>query len=204
MGQVEGDGFNRQRIAIGNFAAANGYEIAQWFEERGVSGKTEWEQRPAWVDMVSQFNGVRTIIIERLDRLARDLFIQEYVLKDLKKRGVVLLTAAGEETGDADPTRVLFRQILGAISAYDRANIVLKLRSARSRKKAQTGRCEGRKPYGNTEAERVVLCRIVNEKSNAKTPTEIARALNAEGVPPRSGKQWTAWTVNRILRREQC
>ena len=41
------------------------------------------------------------------------------------------------------------RQIFGAIAEYEKTMIVIKLRGARQRKKARTGRCEGRKPYGH-------------------------------------------------------
>jgi len=33
-------------------------------------------------------NGVKTIIIEKLDRLARDLMIQEHIIQDLQRRGI--------------------------------------------------------------------------------------------------------------------
>ena len=37
-GQVEGDGFKRQRAAIEKWAGTNGVTIVQWFQEEGVSG----------------------------------------------------------------------------------------------------------------------------------------------------------------------
>ena len=40
----------------------------------------------------------------------------------------------------------MMRQIMGAVSEYDKGMVVLKLAGARMRKRAQTGRCEGRKP----------------------------------------------------------
>ena len=87
-------------------------------------------------------NGVLSIIIERLDCLARELFIQEHILRDLKQRGAALVSVT-EQYLDSDPTRVLFRQIMGAIAQYDRTMTVLKLRAARRRMKATSGRCEG-------------------------------------------------------------
>lgn len=59
--------------------------------------------------MLLNMNRLRTILIERLDRLARELLIQECilrVLRDLKKFGVTLLSAT-EECLDSDPTRIL-------------------------------------------------------------------------------------------------
>jgi hypothetical protein len=50
--------------------------------------------RPAWVEMIGGIlsNGIRTIIVEKLDRLARDLMIQEHIIQDLGKRGIKLIS----------------------------------------------------------------------------------------------------------------
>jgi DNA invertase Pin-like site-specific DNA recombinase len=43
---LEGHGFTRHREAIQLYAKANHIEIVQTFEEEGVSGKTDMENRP--------------------------------------------------------------------------------------------------------------------------------------------------------------
>lgn len=200
MAQVDGDGFERQRLAIEKYAQANGYEVVRWFEEKGVSGKAEWDDRPAWVEMIAALNGTRTIIVERLDRLARELFIQEFALRELKKRDVQLLTAAGEDTSDGDPTRTLIRQILGSVFQFERTLLVMKLRGARQRKKAATGRCEGRIPFGMKPDETSVHGLIGQWTEQGLNPTDISRSLNQNGLKTRYGKPWRPWTVNRIVR----
>src|ERR1700676_888627 len=87
-GQIEGDGFPRQRADISRWAAANGVTIVRWFEERGISGKTELENRPALQELMVALasNGVRTVCIEKLDRLARDLMVQETILAEFRKQ----------------------------------------------------------------------------------------------------------------------
>jgi DNA invertase Pin-like site-specific DNA recombinase len=200
-GQLDGDGFPRQKDAIQRYADAHGMTIVRWFQERAVCGATEWENRPAWSDMVQKLNGVRTVLVEKVERLARDLGVQEWILRDLKARGVVLVSAT-EENLDADPTRVLFRQMLGAIAQYDRAMTVLKLRAARRRIRAATGRCEGRKPYGELPGEGEVLARMTELRSQERTFDHIAALLNAEGVQTRiAGGHWYGSTVAKILRR---
>ncbi|MGD0669931.1 MAG: recombinase family protein [Bryobacteraceae bacterium] len=202
-GQLDGDGFPRQREAIQRYADANGFRIVRWFEERAVCGATEWENRPAWSEMAQHLNGVRTIIVERLDRLARELFIQEYILRDLKQRGVTLVSV-GEQDLDSDPARVLFRQIMGAIGQYDRTMVVLKLRAARRRMKTSTGHCEGRKPYGARPGEHAVMERIRAERAAGRPFDAIAAALNTEGVPTRTaGRRWFGSTVAKIMRRPE-
>ena len=47
LGQVQGDGFERQGVAIKRYAAGNDIRIVKWFREEGVCGATDLENRPA-------------------------------------------------------------------------------------------------------------------------------------------------------------
>ena len=72
-GQIDGDGFPRQIGAVREYAKSNGMKITRVFREEGVSGTVEGMDRPTWGEMISAVltNGVRTILIESLGRLAR-------------------------------------------------------------------------------------------------------------------------------------
>lgn len=205
-GQEDGDGFTRQRIAIEQYAAQHGLQIERWFEE-SVTGKTEWEDRPAWMELIQQFasSAVETILIEKLDRLARDLMVQEHIIQDLQHRGIALISTT-EQGIDNDPTRKLIRQMFGAIAEYDRTMTVLKLRSARGRVKAAVGRCEGRKPYGTkSQEERSIVSHIMDRVSAGDTWAGIASSLNQQNVPARMvGRKWYPSTVRRIYKRWGC
>jgi DNA invertase Pin-like site-specific DNA recombinase len=198
-GQLDGDGFARQRAAIEMHAENHGLRIVRWFEERATPGATEWEDRPAWSEMIAYLNGIRTIVIERLDRLARDLMVQEHIALDLARRQITLVSTAEPDLGSSDPTRVLFRQIMGAIAQYDKAMVVQKLRSARQRIKARGEACEGRKPFGYYVAERETLSKIAALHHAGHTATAIARELNVSGLKPRFGQQWHPYVVSRII-----
>ena len=202
-GQLTGDGFTRQGIAIEKFAKANGHTLVKVFSEKAVPGATDMVDRPAWREMIGEAvdGGAEAIVIERLDRLARDLMVQEYIVQDIIKRGLVLLSTAEPDLCSTDPTRVLIRQILGAVAAYDKAMIVLKLRGARERKR-ESGRCEGIKPYGTLDGEPQVIGRMRELKAQGIGLSAIAQALNDEGIRPRSGSRWFPMTVSRILERE--
>src|SRR4051812_28667115 len=93
-GQVQGDGFTRQLKAIREYAAGHDIKIVTVYREEGVSGTVESIGRPAWTELMTALhaNGVRTIVIERLDRLARDLMIQETIIADLRKHGFELVS----------------------------------------------------------------------------------------------------------------
>ena len=201
-GQVGGDGFPRQLAAIKKYAASHDIRIVRVFEERGVSGTVEGMDRPVWAEMIGLMlgDGVRCILVESLGRLARELFVQEYILRDMEKRGLTLLSVAEPDLGSTDPTRVMFRQIVGAVHQYEKCMIVLKLRGARQRMKAKTGSCEGRKPYGTRDGEAEVIARMQALRSQGFGYDLIASKLNAAGIKPRSGAAWYGSTVNGILR----
>ena len=157
-----GDGYTRQLESINRYAAANDIEVVRIFKERGVSGEKELKNRPAFMEMLSALhaNGVRLILIERLDRLARSLYVQESIIAELKRHAFELISVEEPDLMKDDPGRVMFRQFQGAIAQCEKANIVLKLRGARQRIKARTGRCEGRKPYGANESEPAIIARL--------------------------------------------
>src|SRR5205807_9208055 len=93
------------------------------------------------------------LVIYRLDRLARDLVLQEQLLADVRRMGAEVHSTSAGEAGyladdPDDPSRALIRQILGAVSQYERAMIRLRMRSGRQRKAARGGYAGGRPPYG--------------------------------------------------------
>jgi DNA invertase Pin-like site-specific DNA recombinase len=196
QGQADGDGFDRQRIAIERYAAANDIQISGWYQDI-QTGKDEWEKRPGWTAMMGRLNGTRTVLVEKLDRVARAVLVQELILADLARREVRIVTSAGDDTSDDSPERTMFRQLLASFAQYERHTTVLKLRGARQRMKEETGRCEGRKPYGHRDGELAVLDRI--KSLSAFGAPVISEILNAEGVPTRYGKPWRATTIRRIL-----
>jgi DNA invertase Pin-like site-specific DNA recombinase len=95
-GQVEGDGFTRQLEAIKKYAAANDIKIVKVYREEGVSGTADWANRPAFSEMMTALlaNGTRTVLVERLDRIARDLMVQESIIADFKRKGLSIISMA--------------------------------------------------------------------------------------------------------------
>lgn len=199
--QISGDGFPRQLLAIKAYCATHDIKLVQVFREEGVTGAMEASHRPAWAQLLTALHsdGVKTVIVERLDRLARDLMVQETALADLQKHGFTLLSVAEPDLMAFDPTRILMRQLMGAVSQYDKSMIVAKLRGARERKKADTGSCEGRKAYGFYPGEQAILDRMKALRAEGLAFDRIAGVLNAEGLPNRAGGRWFGGVCNRIL-----
>src|SRR5687768_8259983 len=135
-GQAKGDGFPRQRQAIATYAKRHGLEVVEEYADEGVSGTRELANRPELARVLDRVahNGVKVVIVERADRLARDLMIGEIILDQFRRAGVRVLTADGVDlTNDDNPTATMIRQILGSVAQFDKAMVVLKLRAARER-----------------------------------------------------------------------
>ena len=205
QGQKDGDGFDRQRIAIERYAASHDIRVTGWYQDI-QTGKDEWQDRPGWSAMLAALNGTRTILVEGLHRVARAVLVQELILRDLGKRDVRLLTSSGEDTDDDAPERQLFRVLLAGFAQYERQSIVLKLRGARQRLKDAGGRGEGRVPYGGVDkhgisrpGEAETLARIKADSDSGASDRAIADHLNAAGILSRYGNPWRATTIRRIL-----
>jgi DNA invertase Pin-like site-specific DNA recombinase len=210
-GQIEGDGFPRQRTAVEKYARAHGIQVVAEYRDEGVSGTRELADRAGLAALLDRIesNGVRVVLIERADRLARDLMVGEVILGKFRELGVKVFEVEGGTeltAGDDDPTRVLIRQVLGAISQFDKSVVVLKLRAARERIRSREGRCEGRKPFGARPSEAKALARLLALRRKPRggermSMAKIADILNTEGYSTRGGKPWKPGTVHAILKR---
>ncbi|WP_260740099.1 recombinase family protein [Tunturiibacter lichenicola] len=199
---MEGDGFTRQLAAIKKHATAKGVKIVGIFREEGISGTKDLENRPALQDLLVALhsNGTKLVLVERLDRLARDLMIQESIIADMKRHGFEIVSVAEPDLCSDDPSRTLMRQMLGAFAQYERAIIVQKLRGARQRSRVKTGRCEGRKPFGTRPGENEVIDRMKSLRKGGMAVDKIAVVLNTEHAKPRAGERWYSTSVYRILK----
>jgi DNA invertase Pin-like site-specific DNA recombinase len=202
--QVEGDGLGRQRDKIKAYAAANGIQIVKWFEERGISGTVAARPSLQSLMVALMSNGVRLVVIEKLDRLARDLMVQEHIIADFRKHDFELVSAHEPDLCIDDPTRKLLRQIMGAISEYDKTMLVAKMRAGKDRKRTtDKGWREGRKPFGQHptkyKSEAKTLQHIKQLRASGLNYEQLARTLNADGSKTRSGGRWFPATIRRIL-----
>jgi DNA invertase Pin-like site-specific DNA recombinase len=202
--QVEGGGFDRQRDKIQAYASANDIQIVRWFEEEGVSGTIA--ARPSLQAMMVALmsNGVRLVLIEKLDRLARDLMVQEHIISDFRKHDFELISAHEPDLCIDDPTRKLLRQIMGAITEYDKTMLVARMRAGKQRKRLVDKKwTEGRKPFGQHptkyKSEPKTLAHIKELRAKGLNYEQLARELNTSGSKTRGGGEWFPATIRRIL-----
>lgn len=211
LGQVDGDGFPRQREAIEQRARAAGLTIVAEFLDEGVSGCKPLAERPGLCALLDRIrgNGVRVVLVEKADRLARELVEGELILREFRRLGVRVIESEGgvELTlGDSgNPTATMIRQILGSVAEFERSALVAKLRAARMRIRKERGRCEGVRPLGELEGEQDVVAAIRRlRRRNPKSGRvrgygEIAAELARLGLRTRHGRPWNRSTVRAVL-----
>lgn len=205
------DSDKRQRQAIEAYAKRAGYAIVDSYYDADVRGSDPVDQRPGFAAMLKRIagNGVRTIIVEAANRFSRDLIVQETGHRFLKDQGITLIAADSPETFVEDtPTSVMVRQILGAVSQFEKASVVAKLRGARERKmKAQAERgekvkCGGRRSYAEIDAEMVTLAKRLHRYSvngRRRSLRDVSSELAAQGHVATSGKPFGAEAVKRMI-----
>lgn len=207
--QVEGDGFRRQEEEIRAYCKTNSVELVKVYQEEAVSGTSDETARPAFQEMITAIlkNGVRTIIVEGLDRLAREYRIQETLLIYLASKGITLINArTGENVTEAisgDPMRKALIQIQGVFAELEKNLLVKKLRTAREAKKEETGKCEGRKSYEEANPELAdYIKKLYRKPRNGKRKTlqAIIDQLNSEGIKTLSNKEWTRANLHHALK----
>jgi DNA invertase Pin-like site-specific DNA recombinase len=199
------DSDRRQREAIAAFARRSGYEVVDEFYDAAVSGADPVDSRPGFASMLERIegNGVRTIIVETASRFARDLMVQEVGHAKLRERGIDLIAADNPGSFiDETPTAKLVRQVLGAISEFDKAMTVAKLRGARERKRKAEGKCEGRKSHAERNPELVALAKRLRRqrpKGGRISLRAISAELAAQGFLNENGRPFAAASVKSML-----
>ena len=213
VGQVQGHGFERQLETIQAYAREAGIEIVQVFKEEGISGTADETERPAFQELMTAVlgNGIRIIIVESMDRLARELRIQESLMIYLAAKNISLVSARTQEdvtaAVQADPLKKALIQVQGVFSELEKNQLVRRLKKGRDKARELTGRCEGRKPYGHTPDEQAVIRRIRAMRRKRRnglkgmTLKSIADRLNSEGIPTKDGLLWRPAQIHRILTR---
>lgn len=214
--QVDGLGLEVQESTIRGWCRTYKHRLVAVHRDEGVSGSNGVDGRVGLPVALAQVadGSVGAVVVARLDRLARDLVLQETLLSEVWRSGGEVLSCAGGE-GDLrddpdDPSRALIRQVLGAVSQYERSMIALRLRSGRVRKAERGGYAYGSPPYGwrsdvgvlvEVEEEQEVLALMRTLQATGASIRNIAEQLNREDTPARRGGRWHPTTVSRALTR---
>ena len=213
----DGLGLDVQSDACKKWARANSHRVVATFTDAGVSGSNGLDNRVGLADTLRALRNkeISGVVVYRLDRLARDLVLQESLLAEVRRMGGQVFTTSAAEAGylvddPDDPSRKLIRQVLGAVNEYERAMISLRLRSGRRAKAERGGFAYGSPAFGYraeggelvpVEEEQVTVRRITELHRQGLSLRAISETLDKEGHATKRGSRWHPQTVARIVKR---
>lgn len=188
-----------------------GWKIVGKFYDQGVSGADD--SRPGLWGAIKELGSDTYLVVYKLDRLARGVFLSHLIEKQVQKVGSSIRSVRGEGTWSDTPEDRVMRNMLRAFDEYFR-EINAKRISDSMRARQRRGHAMGdikRPAYGwrVKNAEKRLLEVDPQEMENVNYVREllgkkysshrVAKRLNREEIPPRSGK-WTSEKILRLIR----
>ena len=209
--QIDKDSLPVQKEELTAYAKyvlnASSYEV---FEDAGYSAKNT--DRPDYQKMMSRVrSGEFThILVWKLDRISRNLLDFAAMYDELKKLGVTFVSK-NEQFDTSSAMGEAMLKIILVFAELERkmtAERVTAVMVARAGNGQWNG---GRVPYGyswdkDTETfsivdeEAKVVLRMYDMYEERHSLLYVAKTLNAAGIHPRSGKEWSPTAVSIILK----
>jgi DNA invertase Pin-like site-specific DNA recombinase len=193
-GQEKMHGPERQRFAIQRYAKKHDITVVQYFQD-AFSGTSE--NRPEYNLMLLEIlanSGVDTVIVERLDRLARTYAVQEMLLVHLVGKGISVISAVTEENvTDAikdDPMKKAMIQMQGIFHELEKSLLVARMRKG----KEASGKKRGRPVMYPPELKEYIR----NLYQEGISYNKIAALLNSEGHLNNQGNPWSPQLVRQV------
>ena len=201
--------FAAQRLRIQQYCTEHAWELTDIFEyvRSGGSNRRELDYI---LDRV-RAEDIDVVVVNELDRLARDMVSTLLFLEELKVAGARFVSVA-DGLDLTTPEGELHMHILAMFAQYFRRQLSRKVKAGQAQR-AQAGKRHGERPYGYRpagdtwviDAEEAAIVRHVyhwylDENWGFRA---IAKQLNHDDIPGQRGQTgtWDARTVERMLRR---
>ena len=216
----KGYGLEAQENGIKAYAAQNEITIANIFRDAGISGNMKdtdeddaISKRTGLMDLLATVTDGDTVIILNTSRLWRSDMTKAIVRREMMRRHIKLISIEQPKYDlySKDPNDYLINAIMEALDVYERMSISLKLARGRTVKANNGDKPAGVCPYGyrytadrkHIEAdpdEAKVVKMLFTEGQKGSSLHKIAEIMNEKGIPTRRGKEWSAGSVQVILR----
>jgi DNA invertase Pin-like site-specific DNA recombinase len=221
-GEANGDSLAAQLDACQAWAESERHTIVSTREDAGLSGKLDVDRRPGLLDAVEMVEAGEAdgLVVHRLDRLGRELHVQEAILGRVWAAGGSTFEAVEGEVARDDPDdtmRSAMRQMAGVFAQLERGMIAVRLSGGRRRKRERGGYSggptvpfgwkvegEGREARFVPDPETAPTVETIRElRRSGLTLQAIAQRLNEDGVASPAGARWHVNSVRRVLARAE-
>ena len=218
--QVEhGFGLDAQEAAIRKYCEDNDFELVKIFEDRGISGTETVEsdgdelisKRDGLVELISNLNGINTIVVMNTSRLWRSDIAKVLIRREIEKKGgdIISIEQPSYSIYAKDHADMLINGMIELLDSYERLNISIKLAKGRTTKATKGLKPNGKQPFGYRWAvnrketlldrRKVTIVRKIFElKAAGVSYSQICTELNRE-YPE---KNWTTPTLQTMLKND--
>ena len=120
---------------------AHRLDLLEIIGDEGISGASGLQGRPGLAEALRRIENheASVLVLFRLDRLARDLLLQETVVERLRMSGASVISVSEPDVDSHEPTRILIRQVFGAISQYEKRLLKARMAAGMRLKAARGG-----------------------------------------------------------------
>ncbi|MFI5638298.1 recombinase family protein [Streptomyces goshikiensis] len=219
-GQIDGYGLPAQRKDVKKWAKLNGVRLPESLilEDKAISGADDERPELMRALLMLAAGEVDGLLFPNMDRLAREMTVQEATLSVIWAHGGRAFTADGgevEQDDQDDPMRTFVRQVMGAAAQLERGLIAKRLRTGRKLKGEKGGYAYGAPQYGFRANEDNELEEVDTEQAGRARARELRAQLDRGGKPmsyraicdklteeghkTKRGGKWQPTTVARLL-----
>jgi site-specific DNA recombinase len=218
--QKKSKSINNQVEFAEKYCDLHSHEIVKWYKDDGVSGTLPFKERPAGRKLLYdiQNNSFETLLVLKIDRLARDTSLLLEIHEKLDERGIALKSMT-EAFDTGSPTGKFTMTMFASIAALERETILERSERGKVRN-VRKGKWPGGTPplgyqinddgYLEIEPEGAEIVRKVFKlyTEDDMATTKLADYLNAQDVPtaaqlkgthPGNKGIWRPSSVSRIL-----
>jgi len=207
----ECDSCEKQEERCRAYCEHKGYRVVGVHSDEAVTGGVF--ERPALaaaIDSLGACEGGPVLVVDAVDRLARDMLVNLTIRYQVEKAGGRIEYANGTPTSTT-PEGKLFSHILAAFAAYERDRV--RYATSRGMKRRQAnGEWFGRPPVGwmrdPEDSKKLLRCEQeqkalekIRELSRVGHPSHKIAELLTEEFGQFRGNPWSARTVRKIVAR---
>ena len=205
-----------QLRALRDFAERNGYVVAREYIDEAESGRTS--DRPQFREMLDEASGANApfqeILVWKFSRFTRKREHAVAFKSMLRRRGIRVTSIT--EHADDTPTGKLMEAIIESVDEFYSENLAQEVRRGMREAASRGFWVTPHVPYGykrvyvqdgpkkrprldlNPPVDAVAR-RIFGMALAGESVLEIAKKLNAEGIPSPRGKKWLKTTIHKML-----
>lgn len=195
----------QQRIICTQYAESHGMKIVAVYEDRALTGTSD--NRPGFQSMMSDSESAtwEAVLVYALDRFARNRYDSAVYKRQLKSRGIRVLSAT--ESISDDPSGIIMESLMEGLAEYYSAELSSKIRRGMddNARKFMTigavplGYCRGEDGRYKIVEHEAAVVREIFTRVLREPIADIIRDLNARNIPTKSGNPWNKSSLNKML-----